>query len=173
MKIELAVGTAALIIALMLIPKKSKGEVPDELPNKVPPNIIPPEPSKLLRPVTGKITSPFGYRTHPVTGIKKLHNGVDFSAPVGTQIYSPEKGVVKGKNFNSAGGNQLFIDHVEKGLVSGYAHLTKTFVDVGQNVERGQLIALSGNTGQTTGPHLHFTLTNSIGIKVDPEKYFA
>lgn len=122
------------------------------------------------KPIIGVITSKFGYRIHPVTKQSTYHNGIDIAAPVGTKIYAPASGKVENLYSNAAGGLQLIIKH-DNGFKTGYAHLSKILYPIGTKVRKGQIIALTGNTGATTGPHLHFTLTNELGEKVDPEKY--
>ena len=125
---------------------------------------------KAVNPVTGKITSKYGYRQHPVTGENKLHNGVDIGVTSGTSVLSPWDGTVNNVYSNAAGGKQILIDHTN-GYTTGYAHLSEQLVTAGQTVAAGQVIAKSGNTGQTTGPHLHFTLRKN-GELVDPETIF-
>lgn len=126
---------------------------------------------KMIYPVLNrKVTSGFGTRIHPVTKEKHFHNGVDFAGKVGDSIVSPFDGVVKDVYTNSVGGNQLLIKHIN-GYTTGYAHLNKTLVKKGDVVKQGQQIAELGKTGRVTGAHLHFTLTNVAGIKVDPLKY--
>lgn len=118
----------------------------------------------MLTPVKGKVTSRFGEKR--TTG---THNGIDIAAPTGTPIISPLSGVVSAIYSNERGGNQLIILH-KNGITTGYAHLHKTFVQIGERVKRGQLIAQVGNTGTSTGSHLHFTVTK-FGIKQNPEDY--
>jgi murein DD-endopeptidase MepM/ murein hydrolase activator NlpD len=123
-----------------------------------------------LKPVSAKITSKFGYRTDPKTGKpNEFHNGIDLAVPSGTQVKSPMNGVVEAVNSGGPGGNELIVKH-SNGFKTGYAHLTKTMVKKGDKIQQGQVIALSGNTGKSTGPHLHFTVTDPSGAKVDPQK---
>jgi murein DD-endopeptidase MepM/ murein hydrolase activator NlpD len=123
-----------------------------------------------LRPVVGKITSKFGFRTDPKTGEANVfHNGIDLAIPIGTQIKSPMPGVVDAITIGGIGGNQVIIKH-NNGYKTGYSHLTKALVKKGDKVKQGDIIALSGNTGKSTGPHLHLTLTDPSGAKVDPQK---
>ena len=123
-----------------------------------------------LKPVVAKITSKFGYRTDPKTGkVNEFHNGVDLAVPAGTPIKSPMNGTVETVNSGGAGGNELIVRH-SNGYKTGYAHLTKAMVEKGDRIQQGQVIALSGNTGKSTGPHLHFTLTDPSGAKIDPQK---
>ena len=129
--------------------------------------------NNFINPVSGRVTSRFGYRPHPVTGkASSYHNGVDIAVPLGTAIIAPADGTVTTVNSTAAGGLQVIITHTN-GWRTGYAHLSSQLVRQGQTVRQGETIALSGNTGQTTGPHLHFTLTDPSGNKTDPEKYFT
>lgn len=126
---------------------------------------------KMKYPVKGKITSKFGNRTHPITGVKSGHNGVDIAVPIGTAVISPADGKVTSVYFNSAGGNQLIVEHTN-GFRTGYAHLKSAAVAVGARVKQGQIIAYSGNTGASTGPHLHLTLRKN-GVLVNPEDHLS
>ena len=122
-------------------------------------------------PVTGPITSKFGPRKAPVAGASTYHNGVDVGVPVGTQVVAPWDGTVLSTYSNAAGGNQMIVKH-PNGYRTGYAHLSGYVATKGQAVRQGEAICLSGNTGHSTGPHLHFTLTNPAGQKVDPLTVF-
>jgi len=110
-------------------------------------------------PVIAPVTSPFGMRYHPILHRWKLHTGTDFGVPIGTPVHAAMDGVVLETLHNSAYGNRVIVDH---GLVNGvyvvttYNHLSRWTVHRGQTVHRGELLAYSGNTGWTTGPHLHF-----------------
>lgn len=123
-------------------------------------------------PVNNVITSPFGDRVHPVDGVEKFHNGIDIRGAVGDKVYSPADGKVSSIYSNDAGGNQMVIKH-DNGYTTGYAHLSKYHVSVGDRVKKGQLIAEVGNTGKTTGAHLHLTLKDSNGNYLNPQNYFA
>lgn len=123
--------------------------------------------TKMLNPLpSGRKTSKFG----DDRGTYK-HNGLDLAAPTGTPIIAPLDGIVSAIYTNSAGGNQLLILHTN-GITTGYAHLSKTLVKMGDYVKQGQPIAQVGNTGKSTGPHLHFTVT-ILGVKQDPEKFIT
>lgn len=119
---------------------------------------------KGVDPVKGTITSRYGMRNG------QLHNGTDIAVAAGTPVKSPWRGTVSETYTNSAGGKQIIINH-PNGYRTGYAHLSEFRVSAGQKVSRGQVIALSGNTGGSTGPHLHFTLRKN-GELVDPESKF-
>lgn len=106
-------------------------------------------------PGVTKITSPFGYRIHPILKVKKLHTGVDIGAPSGTTIVAANGGTVIKAGWNNSYGNMVMIDH-GGGIVTLYAHNSSLLVSNGDVVSRGQSIAKSGSTGQSTGPHLHF-----------------
>lgn len=114
--------------------------------------------NKIKKPLKNiKISSPFGWRIHPISKENKFHNGVDLSALTGTEIYAPKDGTVLKMYSNAIGGVQLLISH-SNGLQTGYAHLSKyANIKVGDKVKQGDVIAYVGNTGASTGAHLHFT----------------
>lgn len=127
-------------------------------------------------PVSGPITSPYGYRVHPIYGDYRLHNGVDFGAGCGQQLYAGADGVVvaRGGGDWDPSGNYLYIDHggvAGVGLSTSYSHATHYIVGVGQRVKRGQVVGYVGSTGWSTGCHLHFTVKEN-GTNVDPMKWF-
>lgn len=103
------------------------------------------------------ITSKYGYRIHPISKKRKLHTGVDLKAKVGTHIYSPADGVIiKARNFDPGGyGKMITIVH-NYGFKTLYGHMSDIYVKEGQIIQKGALIGLSGNTGQSNGPHLHY-----------------
>ncbi|MDF1488406.1 M23 family metallopeptidase [Tessaracoccus caeni] len=111
-----------------------------------------------VRPVSGRITSKYGMRVHPVTGVYKLHDGTDFGASCGTKIKAAADGTVSDRYYHSAYGNRLMISHgrVDGSYVTtGYNHATKYIVGVGDTVSQGQTIGYVGSTGYSTGCHLH------------------
>ena len=120
------------------------------------------------------ITSGYG-RRKPPKGPKgfasSFHNGVDLGVGINTDVFAPMNGVVKSIYSDGNGGNQLIIEH-EDGSRTGYAHLNSYKVKIGDNVSKGQVIAFSGNTGNSNGPHLHFTYRNPSGDLVDPTTIF-
>lgn len=128
----------------------------------------------LKAPVKGRviITSDYGYRVHPITQVKSFHNGIDISVPSGSGIYAPASGTVLSQYSNEAGGKQMVVKH-NTGKITGYAHLSTYSVPVGAKVKKGQEIAKSGATGKVTGPHLHFTLKDSNGNYLNPQKYLS
>ena len=107
------------------------------------------------RPVAGPVSSPFGMRRHPVTGVVKLHDGVDISAACGTPVTSPGAGRVVDASFHAAYGYRVRIDH-GAGLTMAYTHLQRLEVSEGRRVAAGDLIGRVGNTGLSTGCHLHW-----------------
>ena len=124
----------------------------------------------LVRPATGPVTSPYGMRRHPVTGVWKLHDGTDFGAPCGTPIRAAAAGTVVSITSTTAYGNRLIIDH-ETGasghLLTAYNHAQGYAAAVGDRVASGQVIGAVGSTGLTTGCHLHFQVWVD-GLLVDP-----
>lgn len=122
-----------------------------------------------IKPVSGIITSPFGYRKSPFTGKRTFHSGLDISNRMGTKIVSSAAGKVifAGKKINY--GYVVMIDH-GYGKATKYAHLRDILVHKGQQVKRGEAIATLGNSGRTTGPHLHYEVLVN-GTPVNPSKY--
>ncbi|MEE3712053.1 peptidoglycan DD-metalloendopeptidase family protein [Campylobacter sp. CLAX-7218-21] len=108
----------------------------------------------------GGITAAFGWRIHPVLGHKHLHQGIDLRAPIGTPVYAPADGVVQVAGFNVVGGyGYLVVLEHNFGFKTRFAHLSrKDVVKEGQFVKKGELIGYSGNTGISTGPHLHYEI---------------
>ena len=117
------------------------------------------------------LSSGFGLRYHPIYKVRKMHTGIDFGAGVGTPIYATGAGKVTKVSTSFHGyGKQVEIDH-GFGLKTKYAHLSEFNVKVGQRVKRGELIAYSGNTGTSSGPHLHYEVHKNHK-KVNPIHYF-
>ena len=119
----------------------------------------------------GRVTSPFGYRWHPVTGEWSFHKGVDLSAPKGTPIYATRSGYVTAATWGTTAGNYVSINH-EDGYSSIYMHMTHYVVEAGEYVQAGQLIGYVGSTGRSTGPHLHFGISY-MGEYVNPMDYIG
>lgn len=126
-------------------------------------------PGVLGWPVSGRVSSSFGYRIHPIFGTKKLHTGIDIAASYGTAISAAGDGKVILAQSYGGYGNAIVIDH-GGGLATLYAHQSRLAVSVGQTVSRGQTIGYVGCTGYCTGTHLHFE-TREYGLHVDPMKY--
>lgn len=115
--------------------------------------------ASLSRPVPGIVTSPYGWRKHPILGYRRMHDGTDFRAYCGTPLYSAADGTVDSVFYSSGYGNRVVINNgVKRGVVvhTTYNHLSRFAVSKGQRVKRGQVIGYSGTTGMSTACHLHF-----------------
>jgi murein DD-endopeptidase MepM/ murein hydrolase activator NlpD len=123
-------------------------------------------PSRL--PLRSALNSPFGPRLSPWTGEPELHAGIDLAANVGTPVKATAAGVVRFTGTSEGYGQSVFLDH-GAGIESRYGHLQKIGVTRGQRVARGQLIGLTGNSGRSTGPHLHYEVLVD-GRPVDPRR---
>jgi murein DD-endopeptidase MepM/ murein hydrolase activator NlpD len=128
-----------------------------------------------IQPVSNKdlkrLASGFGMRIHPIYKIAKMHTGLDFTADIGTEIYATGDGVVESIESKYSGYGQHVIINHGFGYESLYAHMSRVAVLPGQKVRRGQIIGYVGNTGTSTGPHLHYEVMKN-GEKVDPSFYF-
>lgn len=120
-------------------------------------------------PVNGVITSPFGYRTHPIFGTTIYHSGIDIGVDEGTPVHAADAGVVVEADWISGYGYAVVIDH-GNGLSTLYGHNSSLAVSAGQSVSQGEVIAYAGSTGNSTGPHVHFEV-RSNGDPVDPMAY--
>ncbi|MFW6205340.1 MAG: peptidoglycan DD-metalloendopeptidase family protein [Actinomycetota bacterium] len=130
--------------------------------------------SSLIYPVdNASITSPYGMRTHPITGVHKLHDGTDFSTGCGTPIKAAASGTVQWAEYRGGYGNQVLVDHGSVGgtpLMTSYSHLSQFAVSPGATVSQGQVIAYAGTTGYSTGCHLHF-MVYANGTRTNPMNY--
>lgn len=126
-------------------------------------------PGALAWPVSGTITSPFGYRRNPFGGGMEFHQGLDIAAPMGTTITAAASGTVISAGWYGGYGNYILIDH-GGGMATGYGHCSQIFVSAGQQVQKGQAIGAVGSTGASTGPHVHFEVRIN-GKPVDPAAY--
>jgi murein DD-endopeptidase MepM/ murein hydrolase activator NlpD len=118
---------------------------------------------------SGYITSGYGVRTDPFTGLRDYHPGIDFAAAEGSQVQSVAAGIVTSAGERNGYGNLVEIDH-GNGYVTRYGHNEKILVKVGDRVRKGQAISLIGSTGRSTGPHVHFEVVLN-GSVVNPEQY--
>jgi murein DD-endopeptidase MepM/ murein hydrolase activator NlpD len=128
----------------------------------------------LDRPVDGPVTSPFGWRIHPIYGYRSLHDGTDFGVACGEPIRAAAGGKVLTEYYQTAYGNRIVIDHgvhLGVGVATISNHMSGYAVATGEHVKRGQVIGYVGNTGWSTGCHLHFTVLEN-GKAVDPMKWF-
>lgn len=122
-------------------------------------------------PESARITSPFGMREHPVLGVRRMHAGVDLGTATGTPVRAVAAGVVRRASSDGVNGRILVLDH-GRGVTTIYCHNDELLVQDGERVARGQIISYSGNTGRSTGPHLHYQL-DLAGQAVDPLRYRA
>ena len=120
-------------------------------------------------PAEGEITSPFGWRVHPIFGTQRLHTGIDIGADYGDAIRAADGGVVIHSDWMGGYGNAVIIDH-GNGISTLYAHNSQLLVSEGQTVAKGQTVARCGSTGYSTGPHLHFEVRQN-GSPVNPLNY--
>lgn len=118
-----------------------------------------------------RISDDYGWRTHPILGIKQFHNGVDMAAPSGSPILAAYDGEVVSASYSATMGNYIIIDHGD-GLFTVYMHASALLVSEGQMVARGEQIAKVGSTGRSTGPHLHFTVRKD-GNYISPWNYLG
>lgn len=130
--------------------------------------VLPPTP-----PVRGRITSHFGRRVQPLPGASTNHRATDIAVPIGTPVRAPWDGRITANwtDTRYGGGRSLKILH-SNGLTTGYCHLSSAPLPSGTTVHQGDIIAYSGNTGNVTGPHLHLTLRDPSGNRIDPEDIF-
>jgi murein DD-endopeptidase MepM/ murein hydrolase activator NlpD len=124
---------------------------------------------QLCWPVSGRITSPFGWRVHPILKKRKYHSGIDIAVSSGTPVKAADGGIVLVSGWQGGYGYFIAIDH-GKGISTCYGHNSRLLVRAGQRVEKGQRISLSGSTGLSTGPHLHFEVRVN-GNPVNPLGY--
>ena len=109
-------------------------------------------------PVSGEITSPYGYRVHPIWGTTMYHSGIDIGVDEGTPVHAADSGVIVWSGWMGGYGYAVVIDH-GNGLSTLYGHNSELAVDEGQSVSKGQVVAYAGSTGNSTGPHVHFCST--------------
>lgn len=139
------------------------------------PNGKPPDPpagvgdGSLQRPVGGPVTSAFGMRVHPITGVRKLHDGSDFGVPCGTPVHAAGAGIVVKRSTSSAYGNRIVVRH-QPGFETSYNHLDSQSVIVGRRVRPGDVVGRVGSTGLSTGCHLHF-MTTKDGKPLNPHSF--
>ncbi len=148
--------------------KNSSGESGEVVENQNPTSFFSSIPN--IKPVSGSITSAFGRRLHPIYNVTLFHTGIDFAASEGTRVHSTGDGIVAFSGYDKGYGQKVAINH-GYGFTTIYAHLSKSLVRQGQKVSRGEIIALSGNTGVSTGPHLHYEVQKD-NVKVNPTAYF-
>lgn len=125
--------------------------------------------SPSIWPAKGWVTSGFGYRKSPYTGEKEMHNGIDIAGRFGAPVVGAADGIVLYAGGDESYGNVIEIDH-GFGMITRYGHNSENLVRIGQRVRKGELIAKMGNTGRSTGPHLHFEVLMN-GVPINPNRY--
>lgn len=161
--------SAVPMLACVLLGASTEAQVPiGEAPEGCGPTGI-----SFIWPTPGytTITSPYGYRIHPVTGKFKFHSGVDIGAAGGFAILATAGGTITISRFSSSYGNYVEVDH-GNGICTRYAHMSIRLVSVGDTVSQGQAIGLVGSTGRSTGNHLHFEV-RVHGVTYNPMQYFS
>ena len=151
-QVEAKVDALSLLETQLLDERVRKNQLPTSLPLDVAWN-----------------ASSYGWRLDPITGENAMHEGVDFTADVGTPVKAAAAGIIISVDRHGAYGNMVDIDHGND-LVTRYAHNSKVLVQPGELVKRGQVIAAVGNTGRTTGPHLHFEVRIK-GVSQNPNRF--
>jgi len=128
-----------------------------------------------IQPISNKdlkrIASGFGYRIHPIYKTWRMHTGIDFTAPIGTPLYATGDGVVERIKGKMSGYGKVVIINHGYGYESLYAHMSKIIVRPGEKVKRGQVIGYVGNTGRSTGPHVHYEIKKN-GKPINPVHFF-
>jgi murein DD-endopeptidase MepM/ murein hydrolase activator NlpD len=122
-------------------------------------------------PAAGTLSSPYGHRNHPVREERKFHTGVDISVPSGSEVKATANGIVSFAGWTENSGIVVVAEHGH-GFSTAYAHNRKALVRVGQRIARGEVIALSGSTGVSTGPHVHYEIWRN-GRPTDPAGFLA
>ena len=126
---------------------------------------------QMKMPVAGHLTSSFGMRYHPILGYSRMHQGIDYGAPMGSPIVAATDGIVNFAGWHGGHGNFVQIRHAG-GLGTGYAHMSRIIARAGQHVNAGQLIGYVGSTGLSTGPHLHFEVyRNNVAVNPGSVKF--
>lgn len=128
-----------------------------------------------ILPADGPIVSGYGMRFHPILRVRRMHHGLDIVVPIGTPVHATGDGIVRQAGRNVGYGKYIEIEHPSTGYTTLYAHLDeiRPHVRPGARVKRGDEIALSGNTGRSTGPHLHYEVRDSDGRTLNPIYFIA
>lgn len=129
----------------------------------------------VLRPVNARIVSNYGYRTDPILGVRRMHGGIDFVTRMGTPVVAPADGIVLESTYSSSYGNYVDLRHPETGYITRFAHLSEAAEGIrpGTQVKRGELIAYTGNSGRSTGPHLHYEVRTEEDETLNPLNFFV
>jgi murein DD-endopeptidase MepM/ murein hydrolase activator NlpD len=123
-----------------------------------------------ISPVGGRLTSSFGYRIHPFTGYNVFHEGIDISNIIGTPLHSTADGIVSFVGYKGYFGNVVEVTHPASGFKTVFAHMKKASVTAGQIIKRGEIIGYLGNSGRSTGPHLHYEV-RKLGAMQNPVEF--
>lgn len=128
-----------------------------------------------IRPTNGPIVSGYGMREHPILKVRKMHEGIDFLVRRGTPVVTTGKGTIKEATYSPGYGNFVEVRHAQAGYVTRYAHLSEIPDDIrrGVEVDRGETIGYSGNSGRSTGPHLHYEVHEQSGGTLDPMRFLV
>jgi murein DD-endopeptidase MepM/ murein hydrolase activator NlpD len=155
----------------MVIQSKSYDEIATMITNKQQMLASIPSVQPVLNRKLDRVASGFGWRVDPIYKIQKFHEGMDFTCPIGTEVYVTGDGTVEAVNFSFGGyGNEIVVNH-GYGYRTRYAHLSRFKVKVGQKVKRGEVIGETGSTGKSTGPHLHYEVIKNRSA-VNPVYYY-
>ena len=125
----------------------------------------------VVKPFNG-ISSKFGSRKDPITGVRRNHSGIDYRARIGTTVIAPADGVIEYAGYNNGGFGKMIIVNHNYGFKTVYAHLNDYKVKIGDYVRKGEPIAVTGNTGRSTGPHLHYEV-HYLGRKLNPINFIS
>ncbi|MGA7307146.1 MAG: M23 family metallopeptidase [Rhodothermales bacterium] len=128
-----------------------------------------------IMPANGRLVSGFGVRLHPIDHVRRMHTGIDISAPRGTPVVATADGVVSYAGRRGGYGITVEVKHRKSGYTTRYAHLSKIpeITRVGRRVSRGEVIAFSGSSGRSTAPHVHYEVLNSARRAINPIDFFA
>lgn len=128
-----------------------------------------------IRPTEGPIVSGYGMRHHPILKVRKMHAGTDFLVRTGTSVVTTGDGVIRRAEYSPTYGNYVDVLHETAGYITRYAHLSEIADGIrrGVQVQRGQELGLSGNTGRSTGPHLHYEVRDAKGRPLDPINFLV
>lgn len=128
-----------------------------------------------ILPADGTVVSGYGVRYHPILKVRRMHHGLDIVVPIGTPVHATGDGVVKDAGRNVGYGKYVEIQHGETGYTTLYAHLSEipSHIKRGRKVKRGEQIALSGNTGRSSGPHVHYEVRDQDNRTLNPVYFFA
>lgn len=174
MKLKLFLLAIGLVLILGVGAAWSVGSRPDRWAWELAPKLFGyvPDPADITfyypLPEVVEFTSPFGYRTHPLYGDRRLHSGVDLGAPEGMPVLAAHSGYVRYADWGSGYGKMVIVEYADGKYQTLYAHLSEILVQAGEAVRPRQVIGKVGSTGGVTGPHLHFELLQKAGDEFTP-----